>query len=121
MTLINRIHLSTRRSILPPQLLGSVVLYRVNAKDEIVATQRVNGVEIDRGDGDDRSESPTLDGPMRKRSKKFHLWTDQLRGWRLQENDIIFHDGAWWHIYSVDNRMIDTRHDVLCNESSDPR
>ena len=118
MTLMNKLHLQTRRGIMPAAAFGSVVLYRMNAMDEIIATRKVENAEIR---WPSRRESPGQDKPGKSRARVIHLWVDQMGGWRLEEYDYINYGCEWWMVKDATLEMADTRWRANCGESKDPR
>ena len=118
MSIIDKAHLQTRNGILPDVAKGTVILYRLNAKDEVEGVQKAPNSEI-RWPG--KRSGPGADKPGDSKNMTFHIWVKDIGTWVVEEYDYVNHSCDWWVVESADLEMADTRWRVICKESKDPR
>jgi hypothetical protein len=106
---MNRGHLATRYKMMPnPQ---TVILYRLNARDEISRQQEVEYADVRNFS---ESEQASGDGPSNPKSREIFLYVNELNGWDVQEYDVIRHENDWWRVDGSSLEMMDTRYRCTC-------
>lgn len=95
----------------------TVMLYRMNAMDEVIDTRKVDEVEVRNVS---RRDDPGQTNPSPSKNRVFHMWVDLLDGWEVEEFDYIKYGCDWYLVNESSLEMMDTRYRATCVKSSSP-